>query len=996
MHSRGVHGPSGHGRHQNPTGFGKKHGHYPTGFGWKNYHGLSVAKKLQKYWSFQTKHKVFMVTLTYDGGAVRICERTRLFGYEVTVTIDAADWIIDTLEEIQQKPGAQRVNLKRSFRNSVASCLLECYANNKGSFLKISVLKDNKLKTIIVPEEEGAKGWLELKECLSGIVKRRVTVTSDRSSSQREEQKARESTTIQSWANIVKQAVKPAAKPGRSSHHNQGSAKAIPLSRDEGIIEWKDLYPEINPGFKPKNHYPLKRFKQPKFFEYMRSKALPRDWSLAIILTRDNTHADWCTIFYNLSRELKRKWVVSQLYDDKCIIWCKNEMERDELTKIRRMRVPGAQSFVTFLSWSWENQKDNPKVECRGSWIGVQGLPLHLWNMRIFRKIGDLCGGLLDVDKDTAEACVLSHLRLQLMGDTFGFVPESVTLCHDNMSFELKLFKLNDLSYRFHGSFNTCWYQDFDHGRMAGDEEGLGKEGRIDETNERDGTEEGVTTTVAAEKGKKKNDDLEEVINKGEEQSRELGPSEMVSPVPERVSIVGDRAAEVVEEQFTAQSPKQTLMSTVGDAAIEDESRLSCLESREFTFPKSHDQRNVVSLYLIFNRLWKSLWEPRVCKNPNDNMVIIYGEKYHPFFKKSSLLGLGVVGRTDIAPVMSLGQYNHGQGVNVFNSERRSGREVLPWSGPAFVIHLGGLRYLRKGPFNIILDRKNDDPQGFLKKRQALNNFTGTRQELNALYRKKNPQQILHDFFQGRLRSIHPKAREQFKRAIISFWEEVVMEKREARDSVLQVEEKVEPEKKFRPEIKKVYNRKRKADVNESIYHYSDENLQLELEEFFDDPKEIEFLDGSSEEEDSEGEEVTDQEDIEEQDDIVCNIKELWNGREEDFSSQPLEKEKLSIDNKITNVALSWSKIVDSMAEMGMEVTQKNEEDDQKSEELNKDVKLLVQMYGVPAHDPHQNCRFLDHDDTYYEGEAGQFLHLQLIPVIPYRIEEHDTIVIAT
>ncbi|KAF4383630.1 hypothetical protein F8388_014130 [Cannabis sativa] len=416
MHTRGIHGPSGHGRHQNPTGFGKKHGHYPTGLGWKNFPGPSGAKKFQKYWSFQTKHKVFMVTLSYDGGAVRICERTRLFGYEVTVTIDAADWIIDTLEEIQQKSGAQRVNLKRSFRNSVASCLMECYANNKGSFLKISVLKENKLKMIIVPEEEGAKGWLELKNCLSGVVKRQVTVSNDRSSSLREEQKAWEPTIIQSWtqqkaetnngrtlnqrswANVVKEPWKTTTKQNFQVENAKAKkfVSAKEVGRRKGDIEWRELFPAINPSFKPKNPYPEKRFHQPKFYEYMRSRAQIRNWELATILFRDNSHASWSVIFYNLSRELGRKLV------------------------------------CPFHPWSWESQKENIKVECRDSWIGIQGLPLNLWHMKIFRKIGDCCGGLLDVDKDTAEASMLSHMRLQLRGDDSGFVPEYVVLEHDD------------------------------------------------------------------------------------------------------------------------------------------------------------------------------------------------------------------------------------------------------------------------------------------------------------------------------------------------------------------------------------------------------------------------------------------------------------------------------------------------------------------------------------------------------------------------------------
>uniref|UniRef100_A0A803Q1U7 Uncharacterized protein n=1 Tax=Cannabis sativa TaxID=3483 RepID=A0A803Q1U7_CANSA len=35
MHARSFHGPSCHVLHHDPTGLGKKSGHYPTGFGYK-------------------------------------------------------------------------------------------------------------------------------------------------------------------------------------------------------------------------------------------------------------------------------------------------------------------------------------------------------------------------------------------------------------------------------------------------------------------------------------------------------------------------------------------------------------------------------------------------------------------------------------------------------------------------------------------------------------------------------------------------------------------------------------------------------------------------------------------------------------------------------------------------------------------------------------------------------------------------------------------------
>ena len=43
-----------------------------------------------------------------------------------------------------------------------------------------------------------------------------------------------------------------------------------------------------------------------------------------------------------------------------------------------------------------------------------------------------------------------------------------------------------------------------------------------------------------------------------------------------------------------------------------------------------------------------------------------------------------------------------------------------------------------------------------------------------------------------------------------------------------------------------------------------------------------------------------------------------------------------------------------------------------------KQPRIMQMTKAVPVHDPHLSCKFLDHDDKYYEGEAGQCLHLQL------------------
>ncbi|KAF4394947.1 hypothetical protein F8388_017675 [Cannabis sativa] len=133
----------------------------------------------------------------------------------------------------------------------------------------------------------------------------------------------------------------------------------------------------------------------------------------------------------------------------------------ESLLKLHKTAIPGTGgTIVSLIRWSMEEQNRDIKIECRSSWMGVEGLPLNLWNIKFMGKIGELCGGLLDVEKDTAEKTFLHHLRLKLGGDEDGFVPKSIRLHYQGSELFLKLFKLNDWGYRFNGFFNTIWHQD--------------------------------------------------------------------------------------------------------------------------------------------------------------------------------------------------------------------------------------------------------------------------------------------------------------------------------------------------------------------------------------------------------------------------------------------------------------------------------------------------------------------------------------------------------
>lgn len=124
-----------------------------------------------------------------------------------------------------------------------------------------------------------------------------------------------------------------------------------------------------------------------------------------------------------LYRKFETDFEISLLAADRAIVWCYDDKIQRMLVEHRDCMLP-AVAHVKFAKWSPKAQFLNTKIECSHGWIGIEGLPLNLWNIHVFKVIGERCGGLIDVDKCTIEKKLLSHAKVQLRGSTKGFIPE--------------------------------------------------------------------------------------------------------------------------------------------------------------------------------------------------------------------------------------------------------------------------------------------------------------------------------------------------------------------------------------------------------------------------------------------------------------------------------------------------------------------------------------------------------------------------------------------
>ena len=64
------------------------------------------------------------------------------------------------------------------------------------------------------------------------------------------------------------------------------------------------------------------------------------------------------------------------------------------------------------------------------SWIGIEGLPILMWNFHVFKVIGDACGGFLEIAEETNNKTFLGYAKIKVKGFENGFMnPVIEILC---------------------------------------------------------------------------------------------------------------------------------------------------------------------------------------------------------------------------------------------------------------------------------------------------------------------------------------------------------------------------------------------------------------------------------------------------------------------------------------------------------------------------------------------------------------------------------------
>ena len=149
---------------------------------------------------------------------------------------------------------------------------------------------------------------------------------------------------------------------------------------------------------------------------------------------------------YPRSEELETWFRAAWRLNEKVRIMGLNEdllfLEFNSPEKAKWVLESGRRSFkggVLQLDW-W-----SPETGClrsrgvgREAWIRVVGLPLHLWSPEILRRIGDVCGGFVDEDKETVLRKEMKWARL-LVKTEGKARPSTVNILEGPRSYELQI-----------------------------------------------------------------------------------------------------------------------------------------------------------------------------------------------------------------------------------------------------------------------------------------------------------------------------------------------------------------------------------------------------------------------------------------------------------------------------------------------------------------------------------------------------------------------------
>lgn len=353
------------------------------------------------YQEFKTRFKVFLFNLDNRGGHVRITERSVTTDFN----LEAAFWILESARTsiFHGKQG----DFRKIFKGSHCKIIMDTGRNKAGNFLRILKVEQGRVKNIIVPGETQEQGWKDFSECLHNIFSRKI-----------------------GRMGISKQIPVHMRGSLKGVHTLQGNERKTGYF---GNRSWKDVV------------------MQKQWAEEDTEPKVEKKLNLAVVIYRYTLKADWETIRQGLGNLIHRRAVVIPLAADRAITWCLDEEEKSFLIKVRWIEERN-RSIAKMENWTPEVHLNHTQIAVNYSWIGLEGIPLNLWNIHAFKIIGEVCGGLLEVTEETLNKSFLRFAKLKVKGLANGLMNPLMELPCGGVTLHIGIFSLGEPD-NLHGGF---------------------------------------------------------------------------------------------------------------------------------------------------------------------------------------------------------------------------------------------------------------------------------------------------------------------------------------------------------------------------------------------------------------------------------------------------------------------------------------------------------------------------------------------------------------
>ncbi|XP_075474761.1 uncharacterized protein LOC142505596 isoform X1 [Primulina tabacum] len=154
---------------------------------------------------------------------------------------------------------------------------------------------------------------------------------------------------------------------------------------------------------------------------------MSKDWSKAIIITRDCVNTSWELVSKTLGKAVQRKIEVFPFQANKAVWWPHNEEDALFYLRLKKCYLENKVT-LSFQRWSHNSNSEEEVFECCHSWIRLLGIPWDLWSKDLFKSIGDQCGGLLNISQDTVLLRDLSAAKIKVVGVEGGFINRNLQI----------------------------------------------------------------------------------------------------------------------------------------------------------------------------------------------------------------------------------------------------------------------------------------------------------------------------------------------------------------------------------------------------------------------------------------------------------------------------------------------------------------------------------------------------------------------------------------